>query len=193
VAGVAGLNICVLNLATPELLGERLQSLLANLPRRALLLLEDIDAVFLGRERRSETVKLSFAGLLNALDGVAAGEGRVTFLTTNHPEHLDPALVRPGRADLHLHVGNAAREQVTGMLERFFPEQLDAHLCAELSARVPEGSVSMARLQEYLLARRGDLNRAVQDWNELCGTEGEPPEPALLCQLFRQTTEQALA
>ncbi|MGY2895170.1 AAA family ATPase [Deinococcus sp. UYEF24] len=181
VAGAMGLNICVLNLATPELSDERLQSLLSTLPRRALLLLEDIDAVFMGRERRSETVKLSFAGLLNALDGVAAGEGRVCFLTTNHPEHLDPALVRPGRADLHLHVANASREQVVGMLGRFFPPEQFTDLGAVqrlvLAERVPEDSLSMARLQEYLLERRGDPRRAVNDWAELCGLASEP-EPA---------------
>ncbi len=208
VAGAMGLNIYVLNLATPELSDERLQTLLSNLPRRALLLLEDIDAVFMGRERRSETVKLSFAGLLNALDGVAAGEGRVCFLTTNHPEHLDAALVRPGRADLHLHVANASHEQVAGMLGRFFPSEqfpeaqfpdLGAAQRLALAGRVPEGTMSMARLQEYLLERRGDPARTVQDWAELCGQEEtaaqpavstpEPalPEsaPALLCQLFK--------
>ena len=206
VAGAMGLNICVLNLATPELSDERLQTLLSNLPRRALLLLEDIDAVFVGRERRSETVKLSFAGLLNALDGVAAGEGRVCFLTTNHPEHLDPALVRPGRADLHLHVANASREQVAGMLERFFPSEqfpeLDTAQRLALAGRVPEGTLSMARLQEYLLERRGDPVRAVQDWAELCGQENQeetaaqsavsPTTPTLLCQLFRQNRSAAL-
>ena len=181
VAGAAGLNICVLNLSAPELSDERLQTLLAALPRRALLLLEDIDAVFLGRARRSEGVKLSFAGLLGALDGVAAGEGRVTFLTTNHPEHLDPALVRPGRADLHLHVANASREQVVGMLGRFFPPaqfpELGSGQRLALSERVPEDSLSMARLQEYLLERRGDPTRAVDDWALLC-TPAEQEVPA---------------
>ncbi len=178
VAGELGLNICVLNLATPELSDERLQTLLSNLPRRALLLLEDIDAAFHGRERRSEMVKLSFAGLLNALDGVAAGEGRLTFLTTNHPQHLDPALIRPGRADLHLHLDNASREQVAGMLERFFPEstfpQMHEAQRQRLSGQVPAGVVSMARLQEYLLARRGDPLRAVRDWDELCAVTAVP-------------------
>ena len=30
------------------------------------------------------------------LDGVAAGEERMLFMTTNHIERLDPALIRPG-------------------------------------------------------------------------------------------------
>ncbi|WP_415786645.1 AAA family ATPase [Deinococcus saxicola] len=155
-AGAFGLNVCVLNLATPVLGDDRLTALLGELPRRALLLLEDIDAVFLGREPRTPDVKLSFNGLLNALDGVAAGEGgRVTFMTTNDLDGLDAALIRPGRADLHLLTDNATRAQVAGMLRRFWPGRTAAH-ADELAARLPESEVSMARLQEYLLERRAD-------------------------------------
>lgn len=40
------------------------------------------------------------SGLLNALDGVGAQEGKLVFMTTNHVELLDHALIRPGRADV---------------------------------------------------------------------------------------------
>lgn len=42
---------------------------------------------------------VTFSGLLNALDGVTASEGRVLFMTTNHLNKLDPALIRPGIYD----------------------------------------------------------------------------------------------
>jgi len=45
---------------------------------------------------------VSFSGLLNAIDGVRSQEGRILFMTTNHKENLDPALLRPGRADKHI-------------------------------------------------------------------------------------------
>ena len=41
--------------------------------------------------------RVTLAGLLNALDGVCTASGQLLFLTTNHREHLDPALLRPGR------------------------------------------------------------------------------------------------
>ncbi|WP_420595249.1 AAA family ATPase [Deinococcus sp.] len=172
-AGEAGLSVCVLNLATPDLSDDKLGALLANLPRRALLLLEDIDAVFRGREARSTSVKLSFNGLLNALDGVAAGEGRLTFMTTNHLTDLDPALIRPGRADRHIYIGNARADQIAGMLRRFFPE-LSAEEAAELASRIPEQTLSMARVQEYLLARRGNLSAVRRDWAELSPLQACP-------------------
>lgn len=37
------------------------------------------------------------AGLLNILDGVVDTPGRLIVMTSNHPERLDPALIRPGR------------------------------------------------------------------------------------------------
>jgi chaperone BCS1 len=47
-------------------------------PFRCILLLEDIDAAFVGREGQASTSSsLSFSGLLNAIDGVAAQEGRL--------------------------------------------------------------------------------------------------------------------
>jgi Cdc6-like AAA superfamily ATPase len=38
--------------------------------------------------------------ILNLLDGILETPGRIIIMTTNHPERLDPALVRPGRIDL---------------------------------------------------------------------------------------------
>ena len=43
--------------------------------------------------------RLTFSGLLNAIDGVTSTEGRIVFMTTNYPERLDAALIRPGRVD----------------------------------------------------------------------------------------------
>jgi chaperone BCS1 len=40
--------------------------------------------------------RLTFSGLLNAIDGVTSTEGRILFMTTNHEQRLDPALIRPG-------------------------------------------------------------------------------------------------
>jgi hypothetical protein len=42
------------------------------------------------------TDALNLSGLLNCLDGVVDSPGRLVILTSNHPEVLDPALVRGG-------------------------------------------------------------------------------------------------
>ena len=100
-------------------------------PAGAFFLLEDIDALFRkrkvrtadeGRRRRGRAsgMGITFSGLLNALDGVMAPSGRLVFMSTNHPEKLDPALIRPGRVDIRMEFPNADREQARQMFVRFF-------------------------------------------------------------------------
>lgn len=48
---------------------------------------------------------LTLAGILNILDGVVECPGRLLIITSNHPEKLDPALIRPGRINMRLHLG----------------------------------------------------------------------------------------
>ena len=64
---------------------------------------------------------VTFSGLLNAVDGVASQEGRLLFLTTNHIERLDPALIRPGRCDVHVKFDYATHDQIQRMFTAFFP------------------------------------------------------------------------
>jgi len=77
-----------------------LMELLANVPERVMLLLEDIDVVHAAKTRDdADRPGLTLAGLLNALDGMATPHGLVTAMTTNDRSVLDPALLRPGRVD----------------------------------------------------------------------------------------------
>lgn len=73
----------------------------------------------------SDMNTLSLSGLLNALDGVAASEGRLLFATTNHLERLDPALCRPGRMDVWVEFKNASRWQGEALFRNFFPCEED--------------------------------------------------------------------
>lgn len=65
---------------------------------------------------------VTFSGFLNALDGVASGEERIIFMTTNHLEKLDPALIRPGRVDLNVLVDDALPAQAKTLFARFYGE-----------------------------------------------------------------------
>ena len=122
-AGYLDYNICLLNLSERGMSDDRLTHLLSNAPERSILLLEDIDAAFTGRQTAAEDgyqTNVTFSGLLNALDGVASGESRIVFMTTNHAERLDPALIRPGRVDAIVELGDAEPEQVRRLFKRFY-------------------------------------------------------------------------
>jgi chaperone BCS1 len=148
-AGELHLKLCALSLTNPKLNDQSIADLLQKTPPRSLILIEDIDAFFIDRDKQDSRIEVSFSGLLNALDGVAAQEGRIVFLTTNHLERLDRALIRPGRIDLAIELGNASREQLRTIFLRFFPES--AELADEVAALYQEGSLSPASIQQSLL------------------------------------------
>jgi chaperone BCS1 len=65
---------------------------------------------------------VTISGLLNAIDGVAATEGRILILTTNDASKLDPALLRSGRIDYHFEIGHLTPDDVVSMFKCFYPE-----------------------------------------------------------------------
>ncbi|KAL8724698.1 MAG: hypothetical protein Q9166_007809 [cf. Caloplaca sp. 2 TL-2023] len=154
IAGVFGLDIYCISLVEPTLTEEDLGTMFTSLPRRCVVLLEDIDAAGLvkrdepatveeakdtseaaklGAEiskaiqasqekgtKNKETPGISLSGLLNAIDGVASHEGRVLLMTTNFPEKLDEALIRPGRIDMKIAFTKATRSQMTELFVRMY-------------------------------------------------------------------------
>lgn len=69
-----------------------------------------------------EKDKLNLAGLLNVLDGVLDCPDRIVVMTTNHPEKLDPALIRPGRVNKKVYMGYLQPEQALQMVAHYFGE-----------------------------------------------------------------------
>lgn len=87
---------------------DELYSAVAQIPDNAIIALEDIDCVGLDTKRTEDTKEskgdkqgITLGGLLNCLDGLITPDGAMVFMTTNYPDKLDSALVRPGRVDLH--------------------------------------------------------------------------------------------
>ncbi|HEV7674420.1 MAG TPA: AAA family ATPase [Candidatus Angelobacter sp.] len=96
---------------------------------------------------------LTLTGLLNSLDGFMAKDGSIVFMTTNHPELLDPALVRPGRVDFELEFKEATAEQKARLFKRFFPGATDA-LAYNFAGR--DDLRTMAEAQQWLIQHKDD-------------------------------------
>ncbi|KAH8116858.1 BCS1 N terminal-domain-containing protein [Phellopilus nigrolimitatus] len=174
-AGALNYDICLLNLSERGLGDDKLNHLLSNAVERSIVLIEDIDAAFNKRVQTSEDgyqSSVTFSGFLNALDGVASGEERIIFMTTNHLERLDPALIRPGRVDLLETIEDALPSQATRLFLRFYRGDDDVAdselgiLGAELGHIVEEQikagrRVSMAALQG-LFIRSGPMDAVRQ-------------------------------
>ena len=119
----------------------------------SFLIMEDIDCVRASgrRKKKEEESKkdegVTLSGLLNVIDGVLSPAGAIFVMTTNHIEKLDPALIRPGRVDLKMHITYADRDQKRELYKRFFPEKecLSKHL---------ENKMTMADLQQILMEEK---------------------------------------
>ena len=181
-------NIAILNLSERGLVDDRLNQLLSVVPPRTLVLLEDIDVAFGNRRVQTESdgyrgANVTFSGLLNAIDGVSSAEERILFLTTNYVERLDAALIRPGRVDMTVEVGNASRWQAEKLWERFFAERDEDGAAKRRflqrldefglipSVNVEHGAmnigVSMAALQGLFVYNKDDMEGAIALVSEL--------------------------
>ncbi|CAI9769084.1 unnamed protein product [Fraxinus pennsylvanica] len=95
-----------------------LRRLIISTANRSILVVEDIDAsIDLSQKRQAapppmypphydQGPKVTLSGLLNFVDGLwsSCGDERIIVFTTNHKDRLDPALLRPGRMDVHIHM-----------------------------------------------------------------------------------------
>lgn len=120
-------NIPIYYLNAGKVVESAARELLYSVQSPCIILMEDIDSIPAAKIRKETktTVKkekgegilsLSPSELLNLLDGIIATENRIVIMTTNHPEMLDPAILRPGRTDRVFHIGYARTEE----LQKFY-------------------------------------------------------------------------
>ena len=138
-------------------------------------------------EEKPQLSRVSLSGLLNAIDGVAAPEGHILIMTTNKPEKLDEALVRSGRISVRVAFEKATSEQARDIFMRMYWHEEDsreksksekgvkattveyAHLetlARQFGELVPDHIFSPADLQDFLLTRRKDPQRAIDELEE---------------------------
>ena len=173
IASALKMDIAMLSLNGSSLDDNELTELLSDAPLNAVVLIEDIDCAFVQRSGTTEKGnKLTFSGLLNAIDGVAAGEGRILFATTNHLVKLDPALIRPGRVDRKVEIGLTTREQARRMFERFFPGG-DAAIADYFCETIPDRVLPMSAIQTHLIRYAESADDAVLYLDELLETAVE--------------------
>jgi mitochondrial chaperone BCS1 len=159
-----GMSIYVVNLT--EMNDRTLKSAMNSVPEDSVILFEDIDCMKTGNrrpdasptnsasassnaEQSADRGAVTLSGLLNVLDGFHAPANVVFVMTTNHADALDPALLRPGRIDYKLCMGEAAESQKMELYRRFFPEAPDVVAQAFAESHAVE---TMAEFQGLLLA-----------------------------------------
>lgn len=77
------------------------------------------------KEMLKESDALDLSTILNIMDGIRSSHGRIIILTTNHPEKIDPALLRPGRIDLDIRFGELSAKLVYEMCYYWYSKYSD--------------------------------------------------------------------
>lgn len=150
-------KVCFLSPHHPKFTDEALKNCLSRVPKKSIVVLEDIDSLFQkNRDTRNNNNPLTFTGLLNGLDGIGEHSGSIFIMTTNFIDRLDSALVRAGRVDMKVEFKRADDYQLTQMFKWFYDEtpeiaeELAPEFVKEVRKKFPNG-VTMAELQQHFI------------------------------------------
>ena len=131
---------------------------------------------------------VTLSGLLNALDGAVAGEGRLLFCTTNYVDRIDHALSRPGaseellsctrrqcetlihkssvgRCDIWIPFSCATRSQANDLYLHFFASNRSS------ASRIGgDNEPSNEKLNVHMMATDNDHGNQLAEWANLFAT-----------------------
>ncbi|KAG6766773.1 hypothetical protein POTOM_027946 [Populus tomentosa] len=140
-----------------------LRKLLLATGNRSILVIEDIDcSVDLpdrrqvhgdGEGRKQHDVQLTLSGLLNFIDGLwsSCGDERIIIFTTNHKDRLDPALLRPGRMDMHIHMSYCTPHGFRVLASNYLGVNGYHRLFGEIEDLIENTEVTPAQVAEELM------------------------------------------
>lgn len=144
------LPIYMLSLTNPELTDTALAMALGRTPDRCLLVIEDFEKIDL------DQTDVTVSGLLNAIDGPLASEGRLLVMTANEPESISKYFLRPGRVDRKWLIDHPDQDTIELCMARFSMNGHSIGPVSHILAGAKLSGWSMARVQQELLAMSDD-------------------------------------
>ncbi|XP_023642262.1 AAA-ATPase At1g43910 [Capsella rubella] len=147
-----------------------LRKILTATKNKSILLIEDIDCgtdvshrrqttkeedVKLQKDKKKDDFGISLSGLLNFVDGLwsSCGEERIIIFTTNHKEMIDPALIRPGRMDVHILMDYCTPYVLKKLVAMYL--KIDDHVLFDpIEKLVLEVSVTPAEVAQQIMATK---------------------------------------
>lgn len=139
-----------------------LKLLLLQTNPRSLILVEDFDRYVDGTSPAPAPVTLS--GIMNFMDGVVNSccDERVMVFTMTTKDNVDPAILRPGRVDVHIYFPlcdfnnfkNLASSYLGVREHKLFPQVEEIFQCG--------ATMSPAEISELMMANRSSPSRALK-------------------------------
>lgn len=164
------LDVNYIAIVGPEVIGKyygeaesRLRSIFQKAARSApcIIFIDEIDSLAPDRSKvEGEVEKRVVAQLLSLMDGFAKTKGIIVLAATNRPDHLDPALRRPGRFDREIAFrvpDRGGRLEILEILTAMMPlhESVDLNAIADLSGGMVGADLkALSQKAAYLALRR---------------------------------------
>jgi chaperone BCS1 len=98
--------------------------------------------------QRQQSQGLTQAGLLNVIDGIFDARGRILIMTSNHPDVLDPALIRPGRIDVKIDFGLCTKQQIADLYKLYY----DKECPKDILDTIPDKKYSPAHISALFMS-----------------------------------------
>ncbi|KAF2312331.1 hypothetical protein GH714_034277 [Hevea brasiliensis] len=169
------LNFDIYDLELTDLrCNSELRRLLIATANRSILVVEDIDCTIELQDRLAEATaaqshgyppqnQMTLSGFLNFIDGLwsSCGDERIIIFTTNHKEKLDPALLRPGRMDVHVHMSYCTPSGFRLLADNYLGIK-DHLLFGEIVDLISIAQVTPAEVAEQLM-RSDELETVLND------------------------------
>lgn len=152
-----------------------LKQLLLKTSNKSIIVIEDIDCSLDVYDRakkpskkskgdkEEESSKVTLSGLLNFTDGLwsCCGSERIFVFTTNHIEKLDPALLRSGRMDMHIHLSYCTFEAFKVLAKNYLAIQ-DHELFGEVKEEMEGVEITPADVSEVLIREKRDVGEVLR-------------------------------
>ncbi|KAK0604277.1 hypothetical protein LWI29_014073 [Acer saccharum] len=145
-----------------------LRSILLSTSNRSILIIEDIDCNAGVQDREHDSTKesntrLTLSGILNFIDGLwsSCGDERIVVFTTNHKDRIDPALLRPGRMDVHINMSYCTFSGFKFLASNYLEIKDNHSLFGEIEGLIQKTEVTPAEVAEELM-KTDDADVALQ-------------------------------
>ena len=120
--------------------------------------------------------QFTLEGLLTVLQGNVDADQRILFITSNRPEVLDPALVRPGRVDIDLKLDSCDTYQIECLFKLYYEDRLtEEHLDvvrtsfknAQKQQKEKFEAPTPCQVDNLLVQFRDDVERGLEAYQQL--------------------------
>lgn len=123
-------NICIIDLSIMS--NQIFERAMSTVPKNSIVLIEDFDSCSAVHNRETKVQSdsifdvemLTLSKILNVLDGVISLNGSIIFLTTNHLEKIDAAMVRKGRVDYIYEIPHLEDAEIKEYISLMYPDAM---------------------------------------------------------------------